>query len=180
MKSPRLSYSPGNSIFRNAATLVPLIKKWIRPGTTIVSDCWKAYSGLSKEGYDHLTVNHSLHFKVRWLYSSLLSPFLKDPESGANTNRIESSWRHAKESFSTHGRVKYHVPGNLARYMFVKAARTAGQDPTDEFFSMAAVVYPGTDGKTAAEEEGPKVGGGEEEEEEENDMEDVELLEEEY
>uniref|UniRef100_A0A915LRS2 arginine kinase n=1 Tax=Meloidogyne javanica TaxID=6303 RepID=A0A915LRS2_MELJA len=35
--------------------------------------------------------------------------------TGAHTNSIESSWRHAKESFSSHGRKKEHVPGNLAR-----------------------------------------------------------------
>lgn len=84
-------------------------------------------------------MNHSLHFV--------------DPETGAHTNRIESSWRHAKESFSSHGRVKYHVPGNLARYMFVKAARFQKKDPTDEFIAMAASVYPGTEDRDQVEEE---------------------------
>lgn len=28
---------------READTLIGLIKKWIVPGTTIVSNCWKAY-----------------------------------------------------------------------------------------------------------------------------------------
>ena len=49
---------------RDSSTLVPLIQKWIKPGTTIVSDCWKAYSWLGELGYTHSTVNHSLHFKV--------------------------------------------------------------------------------------------------------------------
>jgi len=35
---------------RSAATLIPVIKKYIRPGTTILSDCWRAYSSLSSEG----------------------------------------------------------------------------------------------------------------------------------
>jgi len=30
------------------------------PGTTILSDCWKAYNSLSVEGYLHETVNHSV------------------------------------------------------------------------------------------------------------------------
>lgn len=48
---------------RSVATLIPIIKKYIRPGTTILSDCWYAYSTLSTEGYLHLTVNHSIEFK---------------------------------------------------------------------------------------------------------------------
>ena len=30
------------------------------PGTTIISDCWKAYCNLEKHGYMHRTVNHSI------------------------------------------------------------------------------------------------------------------------
>ena len=43
---------------RSAATFIPIIKRWILPGTTISSDCWKAYSSLQEEGYIHTTVNH--------------------------------------------------------------------------------------------------------------------------
>ena len=35
---------------RSAETLIPIIKEFVLPGTTIISDCWKAYSSLSKEG----------------------------------------------------------------------------------------------------------------------------------
>jgi len=42
------------------SALISLIKKWILPGTTILSDCWKAYSSLVEEGYIHETVNHSI------------------------------------------------------------------------------------------------------------------------
>jgi hypothetical protein len=31
---------------RSAAVLIPEIQKYIRPGTTIISDCWKAYRRL--------------------------------------------------------------------------------------------------------------------------------------
>ena len=56
-----------NSVFtcvddRSAATLIPIILRWIKPGTTIISDSWKAYSSLGQSGYTHLTVNHSLNF----------------------------------------------------------------------------------------------------------------------
>ena len=39
--------------------------QWIEPGTTIVSDCWKGYMNLSKHGYIHKTVNHSVEFTYK-------------------------------------------------------------------------------------------------------------------
>ena len=38
---------------RKAETLLDVIKKWIHPGTTIMSDCWKAYNCLHNQGYKH-------------------------------------------------------------------------------------------------------------------------------
>ena len=38
---------------RDEETLLPIIQKWIAPGTIIVSDCWKAYYYLEKHGYVH-------------------------------------------------------------------------------------------------------------------------------
>ena len=61
---------------RKQSTLLPIIQKWIMPGSIIHSDCWKAYSKLSKFGYTHVTVNHSKEFK--------------NLESAACTNCIES------------------------------------------------------------------------------------------
>ena len=47
---------------RSEATLLPIIKQWIEPGTVIVSDCWKSYRNLEKNGYFHQTVNQSKEF----------------------------------------------------------------------------------------------------------------------
>ena len=66
---------------RSTHTLLPIIKEWKLPETTIYSDCWRAYNCPVTEGFQNLTVNHSLHFK--------------DPETGTHTNAIESSWRAA-------------------------------------------------------------------------------------
>ena len=71
------------------STLLPIIQKWIKPGTIIHSDCWKAYSKLSKLGYTHVTVNHSKEFK--------------NVESAACTNCIESEWHHAKVFMPNYG-----------------------------------------------------------------------------
>ena len=59
---------------RDEATLLPLIKRWIEPGTIIISDCWKAYCNLEKHGYTYRTVNHSQEFVK---------------EQGDSTNKME-------------------------------------------------------------------------------------------
>ena len=70
---------------RSASTLIPIIKRYIKPGSIILSDCWKAYSSLKDEGYGHLTVNHSIEFKNK--------------DTGACTNLIESTWNAVKNHF---------------------------------------------------------------------------------
>lgn len=66
-----------------------------------------------------------------------------DPETGAHTNAIESSWRAAKDSMSSSSRRKSHIAGNLARYMFIKRCKELKLDPVVEFCRMAGQVYPG-------------------------------------
>ncbi|KAL4113374.1 hypothetical protein QTP88_017006 [Uroleucon formosanum] len=64
---------------RDKETLHRIIKNEVLPGTTVHSDSWLGYKGLSEKGYVHETVNHSNNFV--------------DPETDANTQRIESLWR---------------------------------------------------------------------------------------
>jgi hypothetical protein len=94
-----------------------------------MSDFWKAYDCLGREGFVHLKVNHSMNFV--------------DADSGACTNSIESSWRAAKASMSTSSRRKYHIAGNLARYMFLKKCAETNRDASQEFFRIAGECYPG-------------------------------------
>ena len=54
-------------------------------GTIVISDCWKAYSRLQDEGWQHYQVNHSIQFV--------------DPSNPmVHTNSIEGTWRLAKLS----------------------------------------------------------------------------------
>ena len=90
---------------RSRATLLRVIKEWVAPGTTIVSDCWKAYDCLEDEGFHHLVVNHSMNFV--------------DPSTGANTNLIERQWRDLRSILQKMG-PKVDFDGHLARIMFFK------------------------------------------------------------
>uniref|UniRef100_A0A0L8G1M4 ISXO2-like transposase domain-containing protein n=1 Tax=Octopus bimaculoides TaxID=37653 RepID=A0A0L8G1M4_OCTBM len=61
---------------RDRATLEPIILQHIKLGTTVMSDCWKAYDSLGAFSFQHLTVNHSYNFV--------------DPLTGAYTNNMEN------------------------------------------------------------------------------------------
>jgi hypothetical protein len=59
-----------------------IIRDWIEPGTTVISDCWGSYRSLGSQGYMHCTINHSIHFV--------------DTDTGAHSNTIESTWHQVK------------------------------------------------------------------------------------
>ena len=88
---------------RSEATLLPIIKDWIEPGTLIVSDCWKSYHNLNKHGYSHQTVNHSKEFVNK---------------DGYNTNKMEGHWRHMKVSLPVFGTRKDMYSSYLAEFIW--------------------------------------------------------------
>ena len=61
---------------RSEATLSALISRWCLPGTIIVTDGWRGYSGVTRLGFQHEVVVHEHHFV--------------DPVTGVNTNAVES------------------------------------------------------------------------------------------
>ena len=67
---------------RDAATLLPIINRWILPGSIVHTDEWSAYNGLTAAGFTHETVNHSIQFV--------------EPLSGTHTNTQEGLWYHVK------------------------------------------------------------------------------------
>jgi len=76
---------------RDAATLEPIIRNNILPGTRIWSDQWGAYNNLNNLGFIHQTVNHSRHYV--------------DPVTGVHTNNIEVRWSACKASFKRRFRI---------------------------------------------------------------------------
>uniref|UniRef100_A0A0B7BNS8 ISXO2-like transposase domain-containing protein n=1 Tax=Arion vulgaris TaxID=1028688 RepID=A0A0B7BNS8_9EUPU len=101
---------------RTAATLLPIIQAHISPGTTIVSDQWRAYNGVANiVGYDHLTVNHSRNFV--------------DPITGAHTHHIERLWRSAKEENKRRNGTRRHLlESYLCEFMWRRRYLSAGID----------------------------------------------------
>lgn len=92
---------------RSAATLLPLIRTYCRPGTTIISDCWAAYRTLVDDtSYTYHSINHSLHFV--------------DPDNAdIHTQNIENCWLHAKKKLrAQHGTIIRDLSGYLCEYMF--------------------------------------------------------------
>ena len=84
-------------------TLLPIIQKWIEPGTIIVSDCWKAYCKLETHGYEHQTINHSKEFENK---------------DGDHTNKIEGHWRLAKCKLAKFGVRKHLFSIYLAEFIW--------------------------------------------------------------
>jgi transposase-like protein len=117
---------------RSAATLMPIITQSILPGTTIISDQWQAYNGIAAAagmGYTHETVNHSLNFV--------------DPNTGANTQRIERSWKSAKErNKRQNGTHRQMIDSYLCEYMWRKRVRIANNDPFDTIMQDIVTFWP--------------------------------------
>jgi hypothetical protein len=117
---------------RSEQTLLALIKEWIEPETTIISDCWKVYSAIPRAGYTHLTVNHSIQFV--------------DPTTLAHTNTTESTWRHIKVLMNPYNHKLDHSYV-LGEYMFRKRCEAEGVEPFCKFMDIVAAIDWSNDNK---------------------------------
>ena len=104
---------------RSAASLLPIIKQFILPGTEIHSDKWAAYWGIVdipiNPPYTHKTVNHKLHFV--------------DPTSGTHTNNVECYWGNIKQKFKLlKGCTRDTTPSHLDEHMiWERYGKTPGE-----------------------------------------------------
>ncbi len=111
---------------RTRQTLLEVIKRRIKPGTTIVSDCWASYQGLELHGYNHLTVNHTYNFV--------------DPDSGAHTQKVESFWFTAKmRNKKECGTKREYLCSYLSEYVWRK--RLGSDNPFEMFLESIGEVY---------------------------------------
>ena len=94
---------------RTIATLTAEIKKFIAPGTKIISDLWPAYGRIPALGmnYTHETVNHSTNFI--------------DPNTGAHTQNVERMWRDLKfVKKKYNGFHREEIDSHLAEFLWRK------------------------------------------------------------
>ena len=114
---------------RDKDTLLPLIYTYIKPGSTVISDCWKAYFELTRNPeYDHLTVNHSIEFV--------------NSDTGAHTNTIESTWRAVKASLPKYGAQKHLYQSYFLEYCCRKKYLNQEPDKFAAFLKLIKRVYP--------------------------------------
>ncbi|RUS71031.1 hypothetical protein EGW08_021202 [Elysia chlorotica] len=112
---------------RTKETLLPLITKYILPGTIIYSDAFRSYHDIKNLGYTHCVVNHSKNFV--------------DPEdNNFHTQNIERLWKDVKSWVKRPGIWSKYLYQYLGRYLFP----TAHEPSTllHHFFVQAAKLYP--------------------------------------
>jgi hypothetical protein len=110
---------------QNAKTLMSIIEDHVAMGATIKSDEWNAYGLLGMHGYNHLTVNHSVHFVN---------------ERGIHTQLVESLWSQVKSSLCLkRGTRARHLPGYLDLYSFRCEALFEGRDVFEKFLGIIQI-----------------------------------------
>ena len=109
---------------RNAATLLPIIQQFIRPGTTVVSDLL-ADNTIGNIGYRHLAVNHQVNFV--------------NPVTGAHTNTVVNMWMRAKRRYKREcGTARGMVDTYLVEFMW---RLKFGEDPFENIIKGIRRVY---------------------------------------
>lgn len=99
---------------RSTNTLLEIIRRYVRPGSTIITDGWAAYNELDNDpSYIHYRVIHDYNFV--------------DPEDDMiHTQNIEGTWAHAKRKLRMqHGTEPEYLEGYLFEYMFRRRFRSA-------------------------------------------------------
>ena len=91
---------------RDAATLLPIIRHHVLPGTIIHSDEWSSYRRVAalSNVHTHATVNHSVEFVS---------------SSGVHTQHVESYWNRVKTKLKRmKGCHEHQLPGYLDEFMY--------------------------------------------------------------
>ena len=122
---------------RDRATLWPMIREYILPGSIVYSDCWKAHDGLDNPdlweqfGVDPNYTHHKVNHKENFVDS-------QNPQ--VHTQNIERAWRDITCHVKRPGIKSHHLKQYLSRYLFLKAHSKDSR--LHAFFTRAAILYP--------------------------------------
>lgn len=88
-----------------ARTLMPLISRRVKRGSTVCSDTWKSYTGIAAKGYVHRLVEHG-----KGEYTN---------QQGNHINGLEGFWGYLKRKLASKGGIrKERLPLYLAEYVW--------------------------------------------------------------
>ena len=92
-------------INRSDDILLDVIKKYVKEGSVVYTDLWKAYSKMPEVmDVEHQTVNNSKYFK--------------HPKTGVHINTIEGTWNGIKLRIPPRSRTKKDIDLHLAEFMW--------------------------------------------------------------
>jgi hypothetical protein len=127
---------------RKQVTLFKVIKRYIRPGTLIISDEWRAYLKLEKHmpQYTHMLIRHKK--KTGGGFSKKVT--LKDgTKMNVNTNKCEGLWAHLKHKTKRiYGTSSKKRDGYLYEALFRQNARADGKSVCEAFVDLLRENYP--------------------------------------
>lgn len=112
---------------KNQENVIDLIKKYIKPGSIIQSNCSAALENISIEGFTILMMKHSLNFI--------------DPVTRVHSQNIEKLWCDLRSNIPHSGRKSEHFTGYLAEARFRQTFKNVG-DRFHEFWKAVSVQYP--------------------------------------
>jgi len=109
---------------RKKLTLLPLIQSHIHADSTVKSDEWPSYRTLDMQGFEHLTVNHSVGFV----------------QEGVHTQLVESLWAQVKSIIKVkRGTRAEYLQGYLDYYCFIRLAEFLKIPPFEMFLRLIQV-----------------------------------------
>ena len=114
------------------ATIEPLIRKFIQPGTKLHTDEYDIYSQLTNWGYQHVTVNHSQGEYAR-----------DDGKAEVHVNTMEGFWSLLRSWLRPHrGISQENLPCYLAFFQFVHNVRERGKHLFGSLISQLVTTPP--------------------------------------
>lgn len=94
--------------------------KHIERGSVTITDCWKGYDGIEQDGFEHLCVDHTHNFI--------------DPETWANTQKIESSWRLLRKALNKGSTRNDLLADHMCEFLWRRWKRLQQNDPLEGYW----------------------------------------------